>query len=491
MHAPRQEGSTRLFGWRNGDATPTSLNKSAQYLLRPDHPSDPITKSVGRSTRHLLGILAAMVLGLLVLNPPDAMPAAPVTVEVVVAGWVENTPNRPGNARDKAIENALRQAVVRGVFESSGKDAAKMSQVAAKLAPFIKQPTQLIQEYKVIDESGTENAHFVLVQARVDVSRFVTKIKEPTPGKESAGPEKSGRPKTLVLLAQTLPGQQKPLVWWRSKPVHSGPLSQTLAGSLSQANISIIKPESITIKDRSTQWDGKPITVEEASYFGKLAGADVVIWGQVENNQLPLPPGGKPVTINSALNVSLLDLKTGRNLGRVTREVSVSANTSDQAGKEAGSALAKEVANEVTRLLGPTSPAPSVTTPSTPKPSSRVVLKIKGIKRYSELTQLEGAIKKNVPEIKGILQRRVSSGTLTLELNYPGSAQEMAEALSKKDFGVFKLVNPQTAGENLTMDLSSTDTQPASHDATSAPTQGGVRPPSPSMVPPAGLPRGQ
>ncbi|MBF0498043.1 MAG: hypothetical protein HQK58_15945, partial [Deltaproteobacteria bacterium] len=333
MQAARQERSTRLVGWRNGDAAPAGLNKSARYLLRPDHPSDLLTKSVGLKTRHLLGILAAMILGLIVSNPPDAVAAAPVTVEVVVAGWVEISPNRPGNARDRAIEDALRQAVVRGVFESSGKDAAKMSQVAAKLAPFIKQPSQLIQEYKVIDESGTENAHLVLVQARVDVSRFVTKTNEPTPVTEAAGPEKSGRPKTLILVAQTVPGQQAPQVWWRGKPGQSGPLSQALARSLSQANISIIKPESITIKDRTTQWDGKPITVEEASYFGKLAGADVVIWGQVENNQLPLPPGGKPITINSTLTGSLLDLKTGRNLGRVTREVSVSANTSDQAGK--------------------------------------------------------------------------------------------------------------------------------------------------------------
>ncbi|MBF0510107.1 MAG: hypothetical protein HQK57_14430 [Deltaproteobacteria bacterium] len=159
MQAARQERSTRLVGWRNGDAAPAGLNKSARYLLRPDHPSDLLTKSVGLKTRHLLGILAAMILGLIVSNPPDAVAAAPVTVEVVVAGWVEISPNRPGNARDRAIEDALRQAVVRGVFESSGKDAAKMSQVAAKLAPFIKQPSQLIQEYKVIDESGTENAH--------------------------------------------------------------------------------------------------------------------------------------------------------------------------------------------------------------------------------------------------------------------------------------------------------------------------------------------
>lgn len=300
-------------------------------------------------------------------------------------------------ARDKAIENALRNAVE----EKAGvmiKSYTEVENFELKLDQILSESKGFVNNYRVISEGRENNTYKVLIEAEISDG----KLKERLDAIALILTRKS-KPRVMVLI---------------DGDIKNAPLAEsTMIKSFMSQGFTVVNPRG-TQGGLYKKEETKNIT-ENKLALTKMArefGAEVVIAAYIDLINRPFKMGEiEIVTSEVTISGKALNGDTGEIITAGTKSMKGEAKRSSE---EAAKELAKYLSDRILEKWS--SDLASFQT---------VKIIISGVNSYNDLTALKDLLMAKIKGAKRLLQRSYQEGVLELDLEVRGNTQGVADDL--------------------------------------------------------------
>ncbi|MCX7982466.1 MAG: flagellar assembly protein T N-terminal domain-containing protein [Syntrophales bacterium] len=299
-------------------------------------------------------------------------------------------------ARDKAIENALRNAVE----EKAGvliKSYTEVENFTVTMDQILSESKGFVNNYRILSEGRENNTYKVLIEADIGTG----KLKE-----------------RMDAIALVLARKSKPrlMVLFSGDVQKVGLAEATIIKYLMSQGFKVVDPKTIKSSARQA---GLNITGDNPSAVTNVAreyGAEVVIVGNMEVINRPFKMGDIEI-VTSEVTIS------GKALNGDTGEV-IATGTKSKKGELKTST--EEVAKELARSLGN-----NIVEKWSHELSNvqTVKLFISGLNTYGDLNMLKDLLSTRVKGVKQIHQRSYKEGQVELDLEVRGNTQQVADDL--------------------------------------------------------------
>jgi len=323
-------------------------------------------------------------------------------------------------ARDRAIKDAQRKAVELsvGVLIDSETITQNYSVIRDEIYA---RSVGYIQDYKVLGESKEEGLVRVSLQATVrmrplkeDLDRVIVRV---------------GKPRVLFMIAEQDIGGNAPVAWWQGT---SGMGQFVVDASLQQYFLS----KSFVVVDHSLKKPRRKLSPNpsdsEAAALGHDYDAEVVIVGRAVAKD-----AGKIANFNlhscrAEISARAIQVDNGHVLAAESARAAAAhidpMTGGNEALQKASDLLSKKLADQVIAAW-----ARQVSD------SSLITLDITNVGRYADFVKLKGVLKDQVRGVSTVYQRSFAEGKAKLEVDYQGTAQELADELALKEFEAFNI----------------------------------------------------
>jgi hypothetical protein len=337
------------------------------------------------------------------------------TVVVISTGKVqkENT----AKAREEAIANGLVSAVDMVALE--------LLPLESLIAHFQKlnevlhgQTGQFIQDFKVLSEFPSEHIYRVMVEATVTINRLKELL-------SNAGIvlDRRDLPSILFLISEQNIDDTLPQYWWGknstlTKSFSVTALAETMIAKGFPVIDSNIVPQKTTVEN---VYDKPNLNNREAVDLGLHLQAEIVIVGEAVANKMPNVMGESIRTFKGTVNARAIRTDTGTEIATITK-TSVKTNTDEFIGNRdalfgAGTLAGQELASQIVAAWQKEG-----------KPPNMIEIKVEGAGNLSNLVKFRRIVK-NIPGVKDLQMKEMTSNEATMMVGFQGSAKELANAL--------------------------------------------------------------
>lgn len=373
----------------------------------------------------------ALTLAALLCAAPAVLAADDVTQEATGQAAVLNG-DKPA-AREKAIEDALRQAVsmAAGTMITSTTEVenfqTKMDQVLSHSSGFVK-------KYSIVKEGMDGDVVQVTVSAQISMGKLEGDLA--AMGLLMA---RKGMPRTMLLIAEQNIGMAAPMAAWM--PNAAGAMVSTdlriaenvTIDALKKAGFGqIIDPEIATSKAASVGGFTTALTAAQARKLGSLTGAEVILIGQVIATSRGSMGDLGPEWRSCVANFSARAVSTDNGDVLATSETTQNAAQLDDltCGKEAIKKAAKAFVGDIGKKI-------AERWSKDVSGGNDVHVTVKNVGSMKQASEFRAALTNFLRGVKAVNQRGFSSGTLELDIKLLGSTQQFAEELEAKKLGKF------------------------------------------------------
>jgi hypothetical protein len=337
------------------------------------------------------------------------------TVVVISTGKVqkENT----AKAREEAIANGLVSAVDMVALEllpleSSIAHFQKLNEVLHG------QTGQFIQDFKVLSEFPSQHTYRVMVEATVTIKRLKELL-------FNAGIVLDQRdlPSILFLISEQNIDDTLPQYWWGKNSTLTKSFSVTaLTETMIVKGFPVIDSNIVPQKTPVENVYDKPnLNNREAVDLGLHLQAEIVIVGEAVANKMPNVMGESIRTFKGTVNARAIRTDTGTEIATITK-TSVKTNTDEFIGNRdalfgAGTLAGQELASQIVAAWQKEG-----------KPPNMIEIKVEGAGNLSNLVKFRRIVK-NIPGVKDLQMKEMTSNEATMMVGFQGSAKELANAL--------------------------------------------------------------
>jgi len=367
--------------------------------------------------------------------------------EIEVTGQAAIFDNDKAQARDKAIDDALRKAVESavGTMISSETLTENYQLVSDRI---LSQAEGYVKKYKILDEKEEDNVYIVQIRANVAVGAVSSDID----GIKNLIRRK-GMPKMIVMVAEQNIGRNKPVYWWG--PGGGGGVVSTDMRVVEYTLMQQMKPKGFTFVDteilsgkKSVKSPVAYLSDKQAQRIAKTTDAEVLIVGRAIAKDIGKTwEGTKLRSANAEVAVKAINTDNGEIIAVVTESAVVPhinpTTAGNQALKKATEKAADKLVDQITKKwVADTSG------------SNRIRMTVTGVKNHKMLSKFITVMRNQVRSVKDVNEQRLKHGTAVLDVMLAGDARAMATELEAKDFGgAFKIEVEEVTGNSISVKL--------------------------------------
>ena len=323
------------------------------------------------------------------------------------------------NARDRAIEDALRRAVEQAVGTYIQSETVVQNFMLVK-DEILSRARGFVQSYKVVSEGKEDpTTYTVTVDALVRLGDVADAVEELI--------ERAGRPRIMVLVHETVDG----------RPSESHEAEDALISAFKERSdrFLILDPETVSRNiEASKARAALAGDLKAASSIGLMAGADLVIVGTAKVRHVRQEVYGTSWESSQA-TVSAEAVWTGT--GEIIAAESSAATKTVAAEQQTGiSALREACSGLVDRMLPKLLEYWRKEAFGTGKTVQMVV---RGLSSLSDLGSFETSLRYSLRGIKKLRQRSFEGGTALYDLEAVSDGVQIARELETKNLSPFKV----------------------------------------------------
>ena len=370
-------------------------------------------------TRFVFAILLIWVLGLPgIVQAENHMDTK--TVVVISTGKIirENT----ARAREDAIANSLVSAIDKVAVELLPPES--LIENFQKLNEALYgQTSQFIRDYRVLTEFLIENNYRVMVEASVSISSLKELL-------SNAGIvlDQQALPRILLLVSEQNLEDSIPRYWWGKDSTYTETFSlSALAENMIAKGFPVIDsnivPQNTPAED---VYDKPSLNNREAVDLGLHLQAEVVIVGESVANKMLNVMGESIRTFKGTVTVRAIRTDTGAEIA-TTMQTSVKTNSDEFIGNRdtlfaAGALAGQEIASQIVTAWQKEG-----------KPPNMVEIKVEGAGNLANFVEFRRIVR-NIPGVKDLQMKEMTSNEATMIVVFQGSAKELANALLLETF---------------------------------------------------------
>lgn len=385
---------------------------------------------------------ALLLIGLLALQ---ALPAMAADVEQVeVTGQAAIFDDDKAQARDKAIDDALRKAVESavGTMISSETITENYQLLSDRI---YSQAEGYVKKYKILDEKDEDNVYIVEIRAQVAVGAVASDLES-----LKTLMRRKGMPKLIIMVAEQNVGMNRPTYWWGGAGIVSTDMrvvENTLMQVMREKGFTFVDTEVLSGK-KTVKSPVAYLSDKQARRMAQVTDAQLIIVGRAVAKDIGKTwEGTRLRSANAEVAIRAINTDNGEIIAVVTQEAVVPhispSTAGSQALKKASKLLAEKLIDQITKKwVADTSG------------SNRVRMKVTGVKNNRMLRKFIKVLKNQVRSVKDVHQQRLKAGTAILDVMLAGDTRDMATELEAKDFGgAFKIEVEEVSGNAITVKL--------------------------------------
>jgi hypothetical protein len=367
------------------------------------------------------------------------------TETVEATGQAAIVDNDRAEARDKAIEDALRKAIESAVGTMISSETVTENYQLLTDKVYSK-ASGYVTKYKITGERIEENVKIVEVKAEVSKGA----IQNDLDALSILINEAKGRPKLLVMIAEQNVGMNQPNYWWGNNNVVSFEMDvvmNTIMEKMQEKGFTFVDPNALSdrmkvrmpvafISDQQARQMAQQITEAQVVIVGKALAKDI---GETVE-------GKRWRSASAEIGVHAINTSNGEVLAVATANAIVPHINAAEAGTKALKKASEKLAEDLIEKIAKNFRASAYGAES-------IRMEVFGVKNNRMLSKfIEGV--KGMRGIKAINQQSLSRGLAVMDLQYAGKANALATALEAKKFGgTFKVevseVRPNSIKINL------------------------------------------
>lgn len=347
---------------------------------------------------------------------------------VTVTGVAPYAAGDDVKARDMATQDAMRKAVEQAVGTMVA--AETMVENYQLINDNVYTKTQgYIQKYDVIGAAAKGNLYEVTISAYVAVENLKNDL-------TALGllMQRVEKPRILFMIAEQNIGQEYYTFWWTGKSEFKGqhfdmPASETaLKEEFINKGFNVVDISVATGKiEISNAYRIADLTDSGAKEIGRKFGAEIVVKGKALAKAGPRTQGSAVGSYVADIAVSTIRVDNGAVLASA-RGHGVSRNISEvTGGTEALEKAARELAAKVIDQI-------TAKWTQEVQGGGLVQITIRGIEEYADLTTFKDTVKAHIRGVNAIYQRSLEGGAAVIDVDYKGSAQQLADEIAKNKF---------------------------------------------------------
>jgi hypothetical protein len=328
-------------------------------------------------------------------------------------------------ARDRTIAKALLTAVEQVAVDLYG--SRLHEQDIERLKRQVRGGTQrFILDYKVITETASQEEYWMMVQATVSVEELQSVLRQTGMMGQS-----HNLPDILILIAEQGVEDLSPQHWWSLEEMYTSAFATTAMGDALAAKGYRVLNAGVSKQAIATGTSDKALLSDaEASYMGKLAGAEVVIVGTAVAQKGPQSTQGANVrTFRATIDVRALRTDNGIGIGALV-DSAVSVSIDDMAGSK--SALGSAGLMAADKLA--TQMAQSWQDSGVPTMSLEVM--VSGISNLKAFVRFR-RILTSLPGIKGLYIKAMNAKSALISVAATVDARQLASQLRQATYDMF------------------------------------------------------
>jgi hypothetical protein len=359
-----------------------------------------------------------------VLIVTGSAPGLSQPVEITTKGYATIYGSDRAAARDRALEDAQRKAVEQalGTMISSASISRNFQLIEDRIFSL---SSGYIETYRIVSETERDNELEVEIAAVVGMEKLSDSLQA-----IQTLIRRVEKPKIMVLIAEQSILAENP-----TSPDSAGEtalLSATRLGVAETAVIEYLRGKGFQFVDRqalSGQIEvADPLVLindtERIRKVADLTKAQVVIFGQAQARTT-----GEVQGIHSGqANIALRALKT--DTGEI---IAASSTHAAVAHVDPSTANAKALSDASRRIAGLLLDQILSQWQNETGGTRTVTLRIEGVS-YAEVKQLRSWLPQQVRGVREVYQRSVQNNTAELDIDLQGSAENLADELSEKQF---------------------------------------------------------
>lgn len=365
--------------------------------------------------------------------------------EVETVGQAAIIGNNKVQARDKAIDDALRKAVESslGTVISAETITENYQLISDRI---LSRADGYVSKYKILNEKEEDSVYIVKVRAAVAVGAVSSDLD----GLKTLIRRK-GMPKMIIMVAEQNVGMNNPEFWWGS----SGTLTtmdmrvveNTLMEKMREKGFTFVDPETLSGK-KKLRFPVAILTDTQAKRIANVTDAQIILVGQAVAKDIGQTwEGTRLRSAHAEVAVRAINTDTGEIIAVATEQATVPHISPSVAGSQALKKASEKLSEKLVELIGKKWIADT-------SGSMSVRLVVNGVKNFKMLNKLINILRERVRGVKDVHQQKMKQQTAVLDVVLAGDTRSLATELEAEDFsGVFKLEIVEISANAITVNL--------------------------------------
>ena len=353
--------------------------------------------------------------------------AAPVNTTVEGVGVIidDNT----AQARDQAIQDALRLAVEQAAGTMVSSETLVQNYEVLRDQVY-SQSQGYIRHYEVTNEATEGNLYRVTIQASVAMGNLKNDLA--ALGLLMA---RKSMPRVMIMVAEQNIGRHYYSYWWglhastADLTVTENVLTQKLASKGFHIVDHAVASKTLSIK---APYKIESLNNDAIQSIGNLYDAEVVVYGKALAKLAGSVLGSSMKSAQADISLRAVSTDTGQVIASATQHAAAVHPNEVSAGaealKQATEAISDQLLDQIVERWS-----------QDVSSGSLIRLELSGIPSYGHLLKFKETLQKRIRGVKGVYQRDFDAGQATLDVNVPASSQQLADELVRIDYGGFRV----------------------------------------------------
>ncbi len=360
-------------------------------------------------------------------SDPIYLAAAPVNTTVEGVGVI--VANNTAQARDQAIQDALRLAVEQAAGTMVSSETLVQNYEVLRDQVY-SQSQGYIRHYEVTNETTEGNLYRVTIQASVAMGNLKNDLA--ALGLLMA---RKSMPRVMIMVAEQNIGMHYYSYWWGIKAstadltVTENVLMQKLTSKGFHIVDHAVASKSLSIK---APYKIESLSNDAVQSIGNLYDAEIVIYGKALAKLAGSVMGSSMKSAQADVSLRVVNTDSGQVIASATHHAAAVHPNEVTAGAEAlklaTEAISDQLLDQVVRRWNQDLSSGGL-----------IRLELSGIPSYNHLVKFKEALQQRIRGVKGIYQRDFDAGHASLDISVPLSSQQLADELSGIDYGGFRV----------------------------------------------------
>lgn len=391
-----------------------------------------------------LGTVALVLVGFMAsANAEVATPKAEGGQRVSAVGQAAVIGTDVANARDKAVDDALRKAVEQSVGTMVSSETVTQNFQLLSDKVFSK-ARGYVRNYKITSEKQDQGVYIVGIDAEVASGN----LKNDVDGIMHVLRAKN-MPRMLIMVAEQNVGQGDANFWWGNKTFSTNldAVENTFMDHWMKKGVRFVDRQALQGKiSTGPAISSAEPTNDAIKEFAGKSGAEVVIVGKAVATDVGMIMGTQMHSVRANISLRVLNLDTGGILATATRSEAVGHVDPQTGGTLALKKAAEKAADELLEKILATWEQ-QISGPQT------ITLNLTNVKQSKNLRSIAQVLREQVRGVQDVRQLSFKNKAAELEVEIKGSAQDLADELETKTFPGFALDVQEVSANTVTAAL--------------------------------------